>query len=250
MTDAAPKRTSPWIPGIVETMVGARLLRESAIPHRNRLAVILLDSALETACRAFLKYKAKIKLADAHRNRETLIKTVKSIAKDIDAVVWETLDFNYNEIRCDLYHESAAKTITDDAFLDYQEAVEFVVDRLLDIRSSQMVKSHALSMAKAPSELEAVAKRKDLPPLRDLHDKNDKVLVAVASLSPRSVDEVNELFRKAGDPLRLSAEEFTNILARNSGTKKLFYHDKELKVWELSGLGEFRLGQIGKEETQ
>ncbi len=250
MADTDPKRISPWIPAIVETMVGARLRRESAIPHKNRLAGIVRDSALETACRAFLKYKAKIKLTEAHRNRETLVKTVKSIAKDIDAVVWETLDFNYNEVRCDLYHESAAKTITDDAFLDYQEAIDFVIDRLLDIRSDQMVKSWALSMAKVHAGLESVGQRKDVPNLHDLTARNDKVLVAVASLSPASVNEVNEFFRKAGDSLRLLPDEFTTILARNSGTKKFYYHNKDLKVWELSGLGEFRLGQIGKENEQ
>ena len=57
---------SPWLRGIMDTLVGAELLRLSAIPHRNRLAVILIDSAFETACRSYLQHKAKIKLSDSH----------------------------------------------------------------------------------------------------------------------------------------------------------------------------------------
>ena len=244
MAGKEQQKLSPWIPGIVDTMVGAKLITQSAIPHRNRLAVILLDSALETACRTFLKYKARIRLTDAHKNRQNLIKTVRSKAKDVDDVVWDILDFNYAEIRCDFYHQSASKTITDDAFEDYQEAVEFVIDRLLGIRSAQMVKSQALTLAREKPELGAVVRREDLPSVHDVDENVEKLLIAVASVSPKKVDDVNEFLRKAGDSLRLSREEFTNILARNSGTKKLFYHNKDLRVWELSGLGEFKLGQL------
>ncbi len=249
MTETDKKdKPSPWIPGIIETMVGAALLRQSTIGHRNRLAVILLDSAFETACRAYLRFRAKITLGDAHKHRETLVKTVKSKLTDVDEVVWEVLDFNYTEIRCDFYHQSASKTITDESFLDYQEAIEFVVDRLLGIRSSQMVKSQVLSMAKTESDLATAAARRDLPSVHGLPDKVDKLVVAVAALSPHSVEEVNEFFRKEGESLRLSQEDFSRILGMNRGSKKLFYHNKQIKVWELSGLGEFRIGQLGKGE--
>lgn len=241
------KRLAPWIPGIIDTMVGARLLRESTIPHRNRLSVILLDSALETAFRAFLKFNIRINLSDAHKRRENLVKTVKDNAKDIDDEVWDIIDFNYTEIRCDFYHQSASKTITDDAFLDYQEAVEFVIDRLLGVRSNQMVKSQALSLSREEPDLKSAVLRKGIPQIHYVTEKMDKILIAVASLSPKNVDEVNEFFKKAGDSLRLTKDEFTNILARNRGTKKFFYHNKELKLWELSGLGEFKLGQLKKE---
>jgi hypothetical protein len=67
MSDALPKPStiSPWLRGIIDTLVGARLISQSAIPHRNRLAVILFDSAFETSCRAYLTHKAKIKLSDS-----------------------------------------------------------------------------------------------------------------------------------------------------------------------------------------
>jgi hypothetical protein len=132
--DATTKtKQSPWIAGIVDTLVGADLIRQSKIPHRNRLAVILIDSAFETACRAFLQYVAKIKLQPEHRQRDALVKTVKSKLTEVDTDVWDNIDFYYHEIRCDFYHQSAGKTIIDVSLLDYQEAVEFVINKALGI---------------------------------------------------------------------------------------------------------------------
>jgi hypothetical protein len=65
-------------------MAGALMLHESGFPQRNRLAVFLLDSALETSMRAFLRYKSKIKLSDSHRHRENLVTTAKAKLPDID----------------------------------------------------------------------------------------------------------------------------------------------------------------------
>jgi hypothetical protein len=86
--------------------------------------VILIDSAFETACRAFLQHKAKIKLGDSHKHRDNLISTMKSKLKEIDSEVWDNINFYYEEIRCDFYHQSAGKTITETAVLDYRDTVE------------------------------------------------------------------------------------------------------------------------------
>jgi hypothetical protein len=75
------RTVSPWMRGVIDTLVGAELLRGSAIPHRNRLVVILIDSAFETACRAFLQHKEKIKMGDSHRHRDNLISTMRSKPK-------------------------------------------------------------------------------------------------------------------------------------------------------------------------
>src|SRR5262245_890599 len=114
----ADSKPSPWLRGIVDTLVGADVLRTSVIPHRNRLAVILIDSAFETSCRAFLQHKAKVQLSDNHRHRNVLIATMKGKLTLVDDAVWDNINFYYEEIRCDFYHESAGKTITDTTLLD------------------------------------------------------------------------------------------------------------------------------------
>ncbi|HIJ66173.1 MAG TPA: hypothetical protein HPP77_09525 [Candidatus Hydrogenedentes bacterium] len=243
----AEQRTSPWLRGIVDTLVGASLIRESTIPTKNRLVVILVDTAFETACRAYLKHRKRIKMDKNHERRATLVKTVRSNLAAIDQEVWNTIDYYYSDIRCDFYHESAGKTLSDVDLLDYQETVEFVIDQAFGVQIGQMVRAEF----KAQREQQASptsTENSPTVPLHQLSDKRDKVLLAVGELNPSSSNEVNEYFRRAGDGLRLKAKEFRAIVAANSGTKKFYFYDRDLKRWELSGLGRFRFDQLVKGE--
>lgn len=242
------KRTSPWIAGIAETLVGARVILGTSIPHRNRLAVILMDTAFETACRAYLKHRKKIALTDAHRSRETLVKMVRGNLKEIDEAVWDSINYYYEEIRNDLYHESAGKTITDASLLDYQDTIEFVIGRAFEVSIATVVTTELEKLKTSDPhnvpDLGTVA----TPGLRGVSDRVDKVIVGVATVKPQNVNALNEFFKQEGDSLRLRPSEFTNIVARNSGSKRFFYYSKEQKVWELSSAGRFKLSQIGSTE--
>jgi hypothetical protein len=227
--------------GVIDTLVGAELLRGSAIPHRNRLAVILIDSAFETACRAFLQHKARVKLSEGHKHRENLISTVKSKLKDIDTEVWDNINFYYEEIRCDFYHRSAGKTVTDTAVLDYRDTVEFVIDTAFATKVRPVVEEQLIAAQTIEAADDGEASAAPTIPVADAKDRTTKVLIAVAAVSPKSVDDVNDFFKREGDSLRLKPEEFTTVLARNSGSKRLFYFDREARRWKLSKLGHKRM---------
>jgi len=240
---------SPWMRGVIDTLVGSELLRGSTIPHRNRLAVILIDSAFETACRAFLQHKAKIKLSDSHKHRDNLISTMKSKLNEIDAEVWDSINFYYEEIRCDFYHQSAGKTITDISVLDYRDTVEFVIDTAFATKVRPLVEQQLIAAQTTDTADDAV-----LHPIPTIHptesrDRTTKVLIAVAAVAPKSVDEVNEYFKREGETLRLKPEEFTTFLARNSGSKKLFYYDRAARRWKLSKLGLDKLCAAKQEDA-
>lgn len=243
-----PKIT-PWLRGIIDTLVGASLIRQSHIPTKNRLVVILIDTAFETACRAYLKHRAKITLDKNHAHREILMKTIKSKLSDIDSAVWDSIDYYYTEIRCDFYHQSAGKTLTDVDLLDYQETIEFVIDKAFGIQIAQTVNA----------ELEALldtAKQDNINKvdmgilLSKYNDKRDKVLITVAEIKPASFDDVKSYLKRQGESVRLKQDEFSNIVTRNNGTKKYYFYNKELSRWELSGLGKFRLEQLIKEGSR
>jgi hypothetical protein len=240
---------NPWMRGVIDTLVGSELLRGSSIPHRNRLAVILIDSAFETACRAFLQHKVKIKLSESHKHRENLISTMKSKVKEIDAEVWDSINFYYEEIRCDFYHQSAGKTVTDTAVLDYRDTVEFVIDTAFGTKVRPIVEEQliAAQMIEAPED--GVANPAPTIHVADVKDRTTKVLIAVAAVAPKGVDEVNEYFKREGESLRLKPEDFTTVLARNSGSKKLFYFDREARCWKLSKLGHNRLEDASHEDA-
>lgn len=233
--------------GIIDTLVGSDLLRASAIPHRNRLAVILIDSAFETACRAFLQHKAKIKLNETHKQRENLISTMKSKLKEIDSEVWDNINFYYEEIRCDFYHQSAGKTITDTTLLDYRDTVEFVIDTAFSTQVRPLVEQELVVAQTTEAVDDGIPNSEGNVHLADTRDRTTKVLIAVAAVAPKGVDEVNEFFKREGDALRLKPEEFTTILARNSGSKKLFSYDREARCWKLSKLGRDRMDAATQE---
>lgn len=234
----------PWIHGIVDNFVGAHLIARSGLPHRNRLAVILLDSALETACRAYLRHSAKIKLAPEHKRREPLISTMKAHLTAVDPEVWENLDFYYEEVRNDVYHQTTIKTILDSDMLDYQEAVEFVIDRAFDIDIRKLTE-------KGLEELDGEAEEEDeglLYLLPDLKDPVEILLVAVDEVEPAGVDELNALLRQQGVGKRFDSKEFQKYTSRGGTTRNWFFRDKERKCWTLSESGRRRLQQIGEEE--
>ena len=240
----ASQKPNPILRGIVDTFVGAELIRLSAIPHRNRLSVILIDSAFETACRAYLQHVTRITLFEAHRHRDTLIKTIRSKLSSIDEQVWKDIDYFYEDIRCDFYHQSAGKTITDVTLLDYKDTVEFVIDtafsvKIEDLVNAEMKNEGIASLSIAPSQTEQT-----LPPVAVLHTRLDKMILAVATLRPTGAEAVNAFFKKEGDAFRLKPKEFVDIVGRHSASKKFFYYDRAAKCWQLSGLGKFKLTQI------
>lgn len=212
-----------------------------------------MDSAFETASRAYLTYREKIALTSAHRDRATLVKTVKAKLKEIDDEVWQTLDFYHNEIRNDFYHESSGKTITDESLLDYQDTVEFLIDRAFGVRIGDLADAGAEGSSAEPvieptaSPAESKPERVPRVALSRVSAKADKVLVAVAARFPRRVSELNEYFKREGERVRLKPEDFSSIVSRNSGSKKYFYFNRELRQWEPSGLGRFRLDQLATE---
>jgi hypothetical protein len=187
---------------------------------------------------------AKIKLDESHRYRENLVKTVRAKVSGIEDAVWDSINFYYSEIRNDFYHVSAGKTITDTAILDYLDTVEFVIDAAFGTKVGQLVREASPSLPALPVADESAPAAKPLPRLTDLSDPIDKVIVAVVSAKPKGVEEINEYFKKQGDKLRLKPDQLTNILARNSGSKKFFYFSRESKAWGLSALGEFKLTQL------
>lgn len=135
-------------------------------------------NALATS-RAYLRHEVNVTLDQTHRHRDNLMKTAKKKLSGIDDDVWAGLDFYYNEIRNDLYHDSAAKTLTDSAILDYEETVLFVLDRTFGVHLSDLVQTALVSAA--PAVAETVTPEIDWSRLVSRTDR----LLAARNLLPR-----------------------------------------------------------------
>jgi len=234
----------------LDTLTGARFILQTPIPHRHRLAVILLDSAFETACRSYWRFELQQKPIESHRDRGNLVKAVRGRLSDIDDEVWQNLDYYYEEIRNDLYHQSPNKTVTEESLGDYREAVEFVVDRAFGVDSARLIQAQmATWKTQQPEALpESEAKTVTLA-LSAASGSAEKLLVAVHSTRPSGLDEVNEFFRREGDSLRMDRSAFNSITARSSRTKNWFYFNRTDRRWELSRTGSFTLRQLATEQT-
>lgn len=188
-----------------------------------------------------------MKLTDSHKHRDNLLSTMKSKLSSVDSEVWDNINFYYEEIRCDFYHQSAGKTITDTALLDYRDTVEFVIDAAFGTKLRPIVEEQLVATQTIEVEQDGPEECSTVIALADAMDRTTKVLIAVSSSPTKGVEEVNEFFKREGDRLRLKPADFTSILARNSGSKKLFYFDKNERCWKLSKLGRNRLVELGGE---
>lgn len=227
----------PWLRGIIETLTAANLIKHSKIEHRNRLIVILLDSALEISFRNFLKRNKNIKLSEQHKHRENLVKTVKDNTS-FDQKVWDLINYYYEDIRCDLYHSSSDKTLTDTSLDDYSELVEFVIDTLFSIKSRECI----LEPKEVIEENEIKKENDNQIYFSNLKSDLEIFLVGVDKCKPSSFTELNEYLKKEGARKRFTSKQFNNCSRVNY--RHLFYHDKSMKKWNLSSEGLRRLREI------
>ena len=198
---------------------------------------------------SFLQHKVKIKLGDSHKHRDTLISTMKSKLGEVDIAVWDNINFYYEEVRCDFYHQSAGKTITETALLDYRDIVEFVIDTAFETKMRPIVERQLVEAQITDAAEEGPADSRPVIHVTEAEDRTTKVLIAVAEGAPKNVEDVNAFFKREGDSLRLKPEDFTSVLARNSGSKKLFYFDRSERCWKLSKLGRRRLVNLSDEDS-
>ncbi|RJP28011.1 MAG: hypothetical protein C4533_05910 [Candidatus Omnitrophota bacterium] len=231
----------PWLRGIIDTLTAANLIKHSKIEHRNRLVVILLDSALEIAFRSFLKRIKRIQLSEAHKHRENLVKAVQNNIS-FDAEVWDSINYYYEDIRCDFYHTSSDKTLTDKSLETYIELVEFVINSLLNIKCRDFILK--------PSEVmttEGASKDQEKPIyFGDLKSDLEVFLVGVDKYNPSSLTELLEHLKKEGVRKKFTYKQFNNCVGANY--RHLFYYDKSTKRWNLSSEGLRKLRSL-KEQT-
>lgn len=227
-------KIKPWIQGLIDNLAGSNLIRTTTIQHRNRLALILLDSALEIAFKNFLEFEKKFNIARvAIKERENLHKIIKKHTK-FDNEVWSRIDFFY-KLRCDLYHEEAEKTLSDSLIEEFHELVEFVIDQLFGIESAKST----------PSITDILPTKQPIAagiPVGQIKEKINVLVVAVRESQARSAAEIQEALERLGYRGKMSVGVINDNLKH--WYPHLFYYDKTSGTWKLSAEGERRYDQI------
>lgn len=227
-------KIKPWIQGLIDNLAGSNLIRSTSIEHRNRLALVLLDSGLEIAFKNYLEFEKKFNIANsAVRERERLQKIVKKHIK-FDDEVWDRIDFFY-KLRCDLYHEEAEKTLTDSLILEFHELVEFAIDQMFVVESRKLVPS--------PKDLFVIEdSSEERTQINLVKEKINVIVTAVRESQSKAAEEILEKLTRMGYRGKMSVGEINHNL--KNWYPHFFYYDTKQQIWKLSDEGERRYEQI------
>lgn len=242
---AAVYKQKPWTRGLIDTLTAAALLRHSLIETKNRQALILLDSALEIGFKNFLIYEKQIPLQKENpllEYREKLNKAVQEKTQGLfdqtpwtDEQVWRLIGFYY-EARCDLYHETAEKTLSDSSINDFYDLTGFVLDRLFAINSKELIVDSSDLFPKGEGRL---------IDLRRLRKPIDLFVVAVAHSKSNSAKELKVVLKKLGSRRSFTSSRIGTYLFGKTYSH-LFNIDEKTNTIELSESGRIHYKELEK----
>jgi hypothetical protein len=203
-------RTKPWVAGLIDNLAGSNLIRSTGIQHRNRLALVLLDSGLEIAFKNFLEFEKNFNIPKgAMREREQLHRIVKKHTS-FDDDIWRRVDFFY-KLRCDLYHEESEKTMTDSLIKEFQELVELLIDQLFGIESRKLIPTNKEMLFKEQS---GDLTKSVSPPIYS--DSQNEIVVAL-----RKFITEWQRFKEQGSPTEFLGEIVTIALHTSDNMRML-----------------------------
>lgn len=211
--------------GLIDHLAAVKLLRETNIEGRNRLSLILLDSALEIGFKQYLIYEKGIDLQEpALTHRDKLEKIMKNNSS-FDDDTWKQIDFYYDE-RCGAYHKEAEKTLTEPHIEKFFDLVIKVFNRLFGMDS----------MARIPS-LDSMLPTSMKPvDLSKLNKPIDLIVVAVQNSKSKSSVDIRKALERLGCKKKLAPSKIAAYL-NSQAYHNLFYKDEETGVQKLSDAG-------------
>ncbi len=132
------RNLSPWKQALLDAIkIAEGIIMKDKPEHKNRVAVLILDSTIEISLRDYLIYvvadkDSKVQGKEPHF--DNLMKDVRGRSKNqgINKDSWEKIS-NLHRIRDDLYHNAADITVEDKSVLTFKEAVLEIISKLFNI---------------------------------------------------------------------------------------------------------------------
>jgi hypothetical protein len=121
-----------WIREVVEQICIGKILMESKIESGNRLAIIIIDNAVEFGCKFYVSYHTLLpeKELDLSQSFISVLDKIKEIGKLSDK---ETKDIKtFHKLRNDLYHRAKLTTVKDEIIENYIMIAKELLKRLYD----------------------------------------------------------------------------------------------------------------------
>jgi len=114
-------KDKPWTRALLENIIATDIVLKSNLEYKNRYALFLLDSCLEIAFKEYILSVKKFNLPKKANFRENLHKMVKKHTS-FDTIFWDKIK-TYYDLRCKLYHEEAATSLTQSEIIDFRNEI-------------------------------------------------------------------------------------------------------------------------------
>jgi hypothetical protein len=126
----------PWVVGLLESLAAQELISRQRLETRNRIALILLDSAFEIALKEYIVHAEGLNLngrslEDLFRHRDAVIAVVSQKVTFPPAVLLRIR--HYYLMRNKLVHERATVDVTDGDIANFRDAVGNSLGLLFDV---------------------------------------------------------------------------------------------------------------------
>lgn len=220
----------PWLRGVIENIYAADLIRGTSLENRNRIGLILLDTALEVAFKYYLTYEIPqpVKI-DKTTTRDTLHKMVEK-KTSFEEDIWKKIRFFY-DLRCDLYHETAGKTLMDSNLNDFYKLVLYVVTTLFDIPKE--------IFEVKPSSFILCSKSEILIPINKLKTL-EQIIVVVKRKNPSNSSEIALNLKQMGAKKVPPATTITAYMKNPAYSHYFHYSGGKIFLTETEGEEYFR----------
>lgn len=129
---------SPWVTGLYEQVAAAEIILRQRFEEKNRIALIVLDSALEIAFKEFLVHGVEGDRIGDDRLKKLFgdrLSVHREVQKHVELPkdLWRRIDYFY-DLRSKMIHERATVPVSDAQIRGYRAAVQVVLHRLFDLR--------------------------------------------------------------------------------------------------------------------
>ena len=165
-------------------------------------------------------------------HREVLHRIVRRHTQ-FEKGVWDSIDFFY-ERRCNLYHEDASSTLTDDMVFDFFNLVIWVVDQLYRTEIQRLIRP--------PEELFGPAQRARAD-VNKTPTQVDAVLLAIGERGVTGTAEILDRLKQLGYRKHLTPKRVSS-LATNVSYHHLFHKDQKTGLMGLSNAGAQRYKKV------
>ena len=127
----------PWASGLQDSIIAADSVSSLTLSHKNRIALIVIDSTLEIGYKEYLVNERNIGRTAFKKIAENRSEVQKEVFKSIQVsqTIKQKID-HYYRLRCDLIHQRATPNISDTEIQDYRSIVEDLLNKMFGLQFS------------------------------------------------------------------------------------------------------------------